>query len=556
MHSSPNPDIQYIFPTYALHSREAWPLSSVRVLQPRSHSGTVRPMQAISNKDVEVADLDRLFEEYVEMDLLHPFNNSASGQSSSDELARLFELASSNESDLFRANPILDRETKAAWHKALQDCDENLTSPWSDVSTSSSFSASSSTGKESPSDSASLSFPAVVELDRDQLQSASQPSTPRPHTSGRLFKKAVSFHSQFQHCGIKKPSKKSSTRSSSKMMQSTHPRFYTPDFWSRKTETPIGCLARNSCASYTASPRPVQQEQDHDFLIQEYQQSRTHTHSLLPSHSGNVSHHHSTSLMSAAIGTCSVNGYNENMHLEYGSCNASSAGLPALPTPPSSLPLAAEPWCPDTSCTLDFDLTASTDFIDTTKASNWWNTSVPSTQPCYSIESPLHFTSQALDVPGLGITSATTSFDFGVVNAHTLASSASSSSFNMPSYTPMQPPPHHRPSSPQSQPRTHPRRKPGSRSRRPSQRRKSTCSTNSASTATASVGFVNFTPEDSRKILTGVAPSGSSKTKARREKEAADRRRRFNQMAVQAVMAVGGNLDMIRSLERDGLLVS
>ncbi|PNS20358.1 Protein kinase byr2 [Sphaceloma murrayae] len=48
-------------------------------------------------------------------------------------------------------------------------------------------------------------------------------------------------------------------------------------------------------------------------------------------------------------------------------------------------------------------------------------------------------------------------------------------------------------------------------------------------------GFVNLTPSDSEKLLTGVAPSGSSKTKARREKEAQERRRRLSQAAVKAV---------------------
>ncbi|KAL2140375.1 hypothetical protein VTI28DRAFT_3867 [Corynascus sepedonium] len=40
-------------------------------------------------------------------------------------------------------------------------------------------------------------------------------------------------------------------------------------------------------------------------------------------------------------------------------------------------------------------------------------------------------------------------------------------------------------------------------------------------------GFVNYTPRDSALLMTGVAPSGSSKTKARREREAAERQREF-----------------------------
>jgi hypothetical protein len=75
---------------------------------------------------------------------------------------------------------------------------------------------------------------------------------------------------------------------------------------------------------------------------------------------------------------------------------------------------------------------------------------------------------------------------------------------------------------------------------------------NSMGSRHAPVGFVNFTPDDSRKILTGVAPSGSSKTKARREKEAADKRRKLSEAAKRAILEAGGDL---RTLEREGLLV-
>lgn len=83
-------------------------------------------------------------------------------------------------------------------------------------------------------------------------------------------------------------------------------------------------------------------------------------------------------------------------------------------------------------------------------------------------------------------------------------------------------------------------------------RRRSKSKTHSRS-ASAPLGFVNFTPDDSRKILTGVAPSGSSKTKARREKEAAEKRRRLSQAAAKAVLDAGGDL---RCLEREGLFAA
>lgn len=57
--------------------------------------------------------------------------------------------------------------------------------------------------------------------------------------------------------------------------------------------------------------------------------------------------------------------------------------------------------------------------------------------------------------------------------------------------------------------------------------------------------FVNFTPSDSRRILGGVAPSGSSKTKARREKEARDERRKMSEAAKRAVQEAGGNWESL-----------
>lgn len=64
-------------------------------------------------------------------------------------------------------------------------------------------------------------------------------------------------------------------------------------------------------------------------------------------------------------------------------------------------------------------------------------------------------------------------------------------------------------------------------------------------TVVAVSDFVNFTPKDSNKILTGVAPSGSSKTKARREREAAEKTRRLGQAAVRAVREAGGSIDTL-----------
>ena len=108
------------------------------------------------------------------------------------------------------------------------------------------------------------------------------------------------------------------------------------------------------------------------------------------------------------------------------------------------------------------------------------------------------------------------------------------------------PPPHQRTSSLSSSPSP-----PMSKSHRPSKsanhrRRKSSTSPTIPKTPSTAIGFVNFTPNDSKRILTGVAPSGSSKTKARREKEAMERSRRLSQAALRAVQKAGGDLEMLK----------
>ncbi len=59
---------------------------------------------------------------------------------------------------------------------------------------------------------------------------------------------------------------------------------------------------------------------------------------------------------------------------------------------------------------------------------------------------------------------------------------------------------------------------------------------------TATIDFVNFTPKDSAKLLNDVAPSGSSKTRARRELEAREKRKKLNEAALKAVKVAGGDV--------------
>lgn len=65
-------------------------------------------------------------------------------------------------------------------------------------------------------------------------------------------------------------------------------------------------------------------------------------------------------------------------------------------------------------------------------------------------------------------------------------------------------------------------------------------------------GFVNYTPGDSQKILAGVAPSGSSKTKARREQEAHENKRKLSLAAEKVIREAGGDVEQLRAF---GLLM-
>lgn len=62
------------------------------------------------------------------------------------------------------------------------------------------------------------------------------------------------------------------------------------------------------------------------------------------------------------------------------------------------------------------------------------------------------------------------------------------------------------------------------------------------------IQFINFTPSHGQQLLDGVAPSGSSGTKARREKEARDRERVLSEAAVRAVLEAGGHADELVGL--------
>lgn len=555
---------------------------------------TPLPMRPITDKEMGIIELDQLFEEYVETDLLQHFSDSTVDRSSSDDLAKLFDLPLSNEIDLFGSStsPTLNRDTADAWHKALQRCDQNPT--LSVPVTSSSFHIDPK-GKESLSDSGLLRLEDLVALGENQLRSISQPSTPRPHTT-RTVKKAVSFNERSTPRGVQKLPKKSLSTSFTKMMQPSHYRSPIPDVWSRKTGTTDSYHLHAPPEDLNSPPpssRIVQHENSNGFFAQEhahYGKSRSPLNNDEP-HTPSIdfTNYQLTPQASPAIGlSChGSNSFHENMSMAYSS-SVSNTALSALHTPPSSLRMPMTTWGPETSPSLDLAFSASPDFSGA-KTAGWWDDASHQTAPHYR-ESNARSTSQNMGIAsaamgGLGISCDATAFgDYDAVGLGVSVGEnmplpgASDSSFEMGDYSAMyhnQPQQHivtigHRPlsrtPSPCPQPRFHRRRPSGqshpthhraSHSSTASSRRKSsnTSQASSRQPSSGSAGFVNFTPDDSRKILTGVAPSGSSKTKARREKEAADKRRKISQAAMKAVMEAGGDVDSYRRLERENMLM-
>ena len=59
------------------------------------------------------------------------------------------------------------------------------------------------------------------------------------------------------------------------------------------------------------------------------------------------------------------------------------------------------------------------------------------------------------------------------------------------------------------------------------------------------MSFVNYTPQDHKVLMRGVAPSGSSKTKARRDREAAEQKRKLGEAVRLAVAAAGGDIEKL-----------
>jgi hypothetical protein len=542
-------------------------------------------MRPISDKEEEAMDLDLLFEEYVETDMLHRYSDSTADPSSSNDLTHFFTFPSSNESDVFITSSILNRD-ESAWQKAVNKLEQNLASSKSNDSSSYYIGTR---GKESLSDSELLSFEDLFELERNQLHSISQPSTPQPRHV-RSVKKAVSFQDRSISRGVQKSLRKSPAASFAKMMHPSVYRSPIPDIWARKMDTTADSFGLHTSSNGISSPplssKLLQHDNGNGFFTQEHQPYST-TRSPLASpdigrHNITYSNYQLTPHASPAIGISNnVHRFGDNMGLTFSSSANSSEALSALQTPPLSLRLSMTAWGPETSPgNLGYAFSASPDFA-ATKTADWWDNdgAQPAANPTYnnthsrSTSQNMSFSSETM--AGLGISCDNGAYvDFaglGISNGDVNCNGhRTSAPYDVGPYTTMYPTPPQqhivsignpisRTPSPCPQPRFH-RRRPSSQTTLSTTRRKSSNTSQhprqaSIGSASGQVGFVNFTPEDKRKILTGVAPSGSSKTKARREKEAADKRKKLSQAAVKAVMEAGGDVDSLRRLEREGLMM-
>jgi hypothetical protein len=539
------------------------------------------PMRPI-NKETEAVELDQLFESYVETDLFQQLTTSAADPSGSDDLAHLFDLPPSNENDLFGFTPILHRESEP-WHKATQLGSQNPSS--SSDSVGSSVNHNHLRGKSTSSDSDTLSFEDLFELERNQLRSTSQPSTPRPTTAtstittSKCIKKAQSTPAISR--GIQKTLKKcpsSSFAKTAKMMQPSYYRAPVPHMWTRKMDSAVDLHAHVLPINMHSPPPSTKISQDEcadGFFVQHHhQQPYTTTRSPMveggSSPDMGFSNYQLTPQASPAIGVSSSSDpFAQNIGLTYSSAGSSSA-LSAF-TPPSSLRIPMTTWAPSDSPAMEFPFSSCSPDFSATRTAGWWNddsTFAPQQYP-QARESHARTTSQSIPasmaggMAGLGISCDTSSFIdmdpyasqpqdmaayhqgmYGAAHPSNMVPIGTARTSRSPSPTP--------------QPRFHRRRPSGQAPRNPpsstASRRKSSQSSHGsrAPSQGGNVGFVNFTPDDSRKILTGVAPSGSSKTKARREKEAAEKRRKLSLAAVKAVMEAGGDVERLRCLEMEG----
>lgn len=561
-------------------------------------------MRSNLDKETDTVDLDQLFDQYLETDLFKDYSDATTGPSSSEDLSYLFEQPSSNESELCDTSTLPNwgsHNENLAWRKAVERLEtQNAASPLIDDDYSSIYPQSG--GKASLSDPILCSFEELFILDDLDSRPTSQPSTPKLQISKPNRRVKSSPFSRLRHGVNKFASKRppSSSTKAKKMQSSSYPVGFQNNNWSQSFEietSPEPFTLPVSSHDINSPPLPIKVEQDERSNYLFVRQSQPYSFDIpsLPADPLSLpgltfTNHQLTPLSSPAIKTESGNNLANTVQFVPpgmgGHTNA--AALSALQTPPPSGRMSMYTW--DNTWGADppgkmqsENFSSSPRFPSSTKTADCWATpsgSMPLTQPSSpstfqgthsrSGSQNINFHTPFSSATGLGISCDTASFPtcgplFNEPNGlPTLPFN------NIPPYTTVyQAPPGipigHGPANPNSrssssspQPRfTRRRHSSQPHHNRNASRRKSSNSSAQAihahnRGASTGSGFVNFTPEDSRKILTGVAPSGSSKTKARREKEAAEKRRKMSQAAVKAIIEAGGDVGI---LEKEGLLL-
>lgn len=549
-----------------------------------------------SNKELDWFDpYDDFFDQCIDSDLFQLSENTFE-PSSSDDALNFFDLSgSSNEGDHTDTSPMpnLDLEntdSDGSWQGALRYLEGDAASPVlrgnraSVRSESSSKAAASDSGLFSLGDICGSQIPTAAPA----LSTPGSPSPLSHRNKEGLSSTLTNVCFRPKPSGVRKPSRKGSA--SPKMMDSSHYRTGYQGAWAKRMEA----AANRYNLQFSANGKPVSPPPSSDLSQGDFEHSTgngfdplhnmatlgdelvspmTNTFSYEPML--NQTPVHSPTLFDSNNRTIScqqpsplLGGFLQTQRVE--------EALNALQTPPRTQQLPTGAWAHGaTPNPLDSSFSASPEFENAHKAEAWWTpTSVSQpTSPTYQ-DAQRNLMALGLDsaastdlaTGGLMISCEPPDIDSLLGPTQTLAVAASprlcghSRSYTTSAIPSAYPLNQHASfsRSPSSSPPpitpTHTRRA-SSKPRSSHHRRKSSSggnNNNNNSARPASVGFVNFTPDDSRKILTGVAPSGSSKTKARREKEAAEKRRKLSEAAKRAIIEAGGDLN---ALEKEGLFL-
>ncbi len=490
---------------------------------------------------------------------------------------------SMDDTDIFTFEPILDRDAESAWHKALPKYEQIPELALPDDSSPGSIDLE---GSDSWIDFNFSNFEGLLDRDRNQLRSVSQPCTPRTRPS-RSIKKALSFNNRSFIRKSPRPSRNSSVEPTARMRQASYYRPRVSNIKPANTDSAESLYipaCSNAMTSLPSASTINRTENGRGSFPQNHQPYPN----IYPAFHDNELHVNDADYLSrqpmpqtphAVEAWRNRENYaGENWNMAY-SVPESSAALSALHTPPSSLSLPATRWGFDTSPKSEFAFSALSNYPVAVPMANSWDGD-PARHYSYS-ESRSPRTGQNIGsvseaINGLGISSNAmyygdvelvgTEIEVGEETPRLSASPCEIESFGALQTTPRQhqalPLGQYSPSrspSPYPQPQFHRRRSSSHVHSSHRNRRQSSSSSllqwKQSDSDNANMSFVNFTPDDKKKILTGVAPSGSSKTKARREKEAADKRRRLSQAAVKAVIEAGGDIGSLKTLESEGLLV-